>query len=135
MNPDTHPSGIITIRDSLPLKATFSGADDNTNSMTGTIDNFKLNDGSENPGWSIALEKAAWDSTEGEFVHAPAGSGTIWSIGDSEGNESGEWQAQLYKTNATNPTIPDTVAGTFYSWIGSTHELQGAFGATHQPSE
>ena len=28
--------------------------------ITGTIDEFRLNDGSENPGWSVSLHRATW---------------------------------------------------------------------------
>ncbi len=113
------------------LKATFDETAA-TNAMTGTINNFKLNDGSANPGWSVNLEKANWDTdrftTNGD---------TVWSIGDNnkDGNPTGSWEAQLFRTGTATTGIPDTVGGAFSSWIGATHEMVGAFGATHQPAE
>ncbi len=114
------------------LKATF-GEGETGDSMTGTINNFKLNDGSENPNWSINLEKGAVDAN-GEFGKSTGG-GTVWSIGDDSSDPSGYWEANLYKAAASNPTIPDTAAGTFHSAIGNTHQMRGAFGATHQPAQ
>ncbi len=115
------------------LKATFDEGD-TASSMTGTIDNFRLNDGTANPGWSVNLEKANWVA-EGRFEETS--NGTLWSIGENNknGTPNGNWEAQLFRTGTATTGIPDTVGGAFHSTIGSTHEMRGAFGATHQPSE
>ena len=120
------------------LKATFDdGNSGEDSSITGTIDNFRLNDGSANPGWSVNLEKANWEDDNDRFEGSTASNGTVWSIGEDnkDGDPTGSWEAQLFRTGTATTGIPDTVGGAFRSWIGNTHEMRGAFGATHRPSE
>ena len=126
------------------LKANF-GAIGNTealrdNGVTGTIDNFKLNDGTANPGWSVALEKVATWGVNGE-LNGPATGGTIWSINKNAAPASGTWSATMYdeKPGDTDDTpagdgsnIPTAVTGTFYSEFTTAQgRMVGAFGANH----
>ncbi len=141
--PGNNESGHFTA--DAELKATFKT---NSHTMSGTIDNFILNDGDENPVWSIALMTSTAVTTGGdtaEFTHPHDSNaevtnpGTVWSIDEKavEGS-NGTWGAKLFHDDDTgNPTTvpPDTAFGTFSSEIGSTHKLTGAFGATHQPSQ
>ena len=95
--------------------------------ITGTIDNFRLNDGSENPGWSVALHRAGWGA--GGVINAPVNDtdtdvdelmGTTWSIDGNSAARSGTWSGQMYDEATTGPAddgsnLPTTVTGTFYS--------------------
>ena len=98
--------------------------------LSGTINNFRLNDGSADPGWSVSLQKNATAISDGAFA-GPANTGTVWSIGDVETAASGDWEARLYndKMEDDGNTVPDSVAGSFESSISTTHSLIGAFGA------
>ncbi|MDE0343053.1 MAG: hypothetical protein OXK82_07790 [Deltaproteobacteria bacterium] len=130
------------------LEATFgTGA---TAGMTGTIDNFRLNDGSDDPGWSVSLHRAAWAA--GGVISAPVDDtattgvnealGTTWSIGDtSTAGRSGTWSGQMYDETPGDPSstgpgdgsnVPTTVTGTFYSEFSSIGRMVGAFGADKQ---
>ena len=117
------------------LTADFKDAStDNTNQSTlsGTIDNFRLNDGSENPGWSVALQETMFVDADDKFMTAatPDDDQTVWSIGDGSGAASGAWEAQLYDEAADDGSnVPTTVIGSFSSGIGTTHSMVGAFGA------
>ena len=117
--------------------------------MTGTIDNFRLNDGSDDPGWSVALHRAGWGTTGA--ISAPTDDtatptvdesmGTTWSIGDNSGGRSGTWSGQMYDEKPGDPSatgpgdgsnIPTTVTGTFYSEFSTIGRMVGAFGAEKQ---
>ena len=103
--------------------------------LTGTIDAFQLNDGSDDPGWNVELQKTTWSSTNSNFATAttPSGDQTVWSIGGAKGGASGSWAAQMYNDKASDSTnIPHSVAGSFSSSIGTTHSMVGAFGAEKQ---
>ncbi len=116
------------------LEATFgSGA---TAGMTGTIDNFRLNGGSGDPGWSVKLNRATWGSSGA--ITAPTSDPTVWSINGNEADASGTWSGQMYdeKPGTTNggdgSNIPTTVTGTFSSEFSTIGRMVGAFGADKQ---
>ena len=130
------------------LMATFgTGA---TAGVTGTIDNFRLNDGSDDPGWSVSLHRAGFGADGA--ISAPTDDaattavnealGTTWSIGDSStAGRSGTWSGQMYDEKPGDPSatgpgdgsnIPTTVTGTFYSEFSSIGRMVGAFGAEKQ---
>ena len=118
----------------------------NNGGISGTIDNFRLNDASEDPGWSVTLNRAPWDgTTPGAFASSAADNttadGTVWSIGGNAAPESGNWSGQMYdelpgNTDATPPgdgsNIPTTVTGMFYSEFSTIGRMVGAFGADRQ---
>ena len=122
------------------LKATFNGG---TNpGVTGTIDNFRLNDGTEDPGWSVALARGTFGSTNGS-INAPAANPTVWSINDVAAAASGTWSGTMYDETPGDPpngdgnNIPTTVTGTFYTEYGASTSsvvgrMVGAFGANKQ---
>ena len=119
------------------LSATFSGTD---TGVSGTIDNFRLNDGSEDPGWSVALARGELGSSVG-MIMAPTEDPTVWSINGNDAPASGIWSGTMYDelpgaTDATPPgdgsNIPTTVTGTFYSEFSSIGRMVGAFGADKQ---
>ena len=101
--------------------------------LSGTIDNFRLNDGSDDPGWSVELQKAMFDNDGDKFMTnaTPDGDQTVWSIGGNKGAASGKWEAQMYDEDTKDGSnVPTSVVGSFMSTIGTTHEMVGAFGAT-----
>ena len=116
------------------LKATFgSGA---TAGMTGTIDNFRLNDGSEDPGWGVSLARGTW-AADGEIT-APSEKPTVWSINGNKAPASGTWSGTMYDEmpggtpDGDGNNIPTTVTGTFASEFSSIGRMVGAFGADKQ---
>ena len=131
------------------LTATFGPVDaPNNGGVTGTIDNFRLNDGSEDPGWSVKLNRAQWGAT-GMFTDAATtanaddnvADGTTWSINGNAAPESGVWSGQVYDElpgdtdddpAGDGSTIPTTVTGTFYSEFSAIGRMVGAFGADKQ---
>ena len=121
------------------LMAKFGGATaaENDFGVTGTIDNFRLNDGSEDPGWSVELERAGLDSSNGTFGKTTAAK-TIWSINDNKAPESGTWNGTMYDemlagaANDDGSNIPTTVVGEFYSEFSTIGRMVGAFGANKQ---
>ncbi len=116
------------------LEARF-GTTDNVpqTGMSGTIDQFRLNGGSEDPGWTVTLHKGAWASG-GRVDNS---SETSWSInGTVVAGEKGSWGAYMYDTTVASSvggddgnSQPDLVLGTFYTEHGPTHRMVGAFGA------
>ena len=137
----TAHGGHFTANAKLTAKFGAHGTDDN-NGVTGTIDNFKLNDGTANPGWSVALERSASWGTDGEVSRAADDeTGTVWSINDNKAPASGTWSATMYdeKPGDTDDTpagdgsnIPTAVTGTFYSEFTTAQgRMVGAFGANH----
>ena len=110
------------------LEADFKSAG---STLSGTINSFRLNDGTTDPGWSVELQKAGWDSSNNRFQTAGT---TVWSIGTAKGGAAGTWEAQLYddKADAGSNNTPQSVAGKFHSVISTTHEMVGAFGAELQ---
>ncbi len=131
------------------LKAEFSGED---STLTGTIDNFTLEDGGPSVNWSIALQKLTVNAIEasvnGETVsagwfdsHSPGDAGdgadkgqTLWSINNIAARDNfGGWHARMYNAPAAeapdNNNRPHAVVGTFYSGYSDTHRLRGGFAA------
>ena len=139
----------------VELTATFGGGTPTpTNAgVTGFIDNFRLNDGTEDPLWRVTLHRANWGTT-GAFA-TPATDvdttmanetlGTTWSIDGTAADRSGTWSGQMYdempgNTDSVPPgdgsNIPTTTTGTFYSEYGAgtstVGRMVGAFGATKE---
>ena len=102
--------------------------------LSGTIDNFRLNDGSADPDWSVALQKAMFNDTDSAFKTAGTAGRTVWSIGGNKGAASGSWEAQMYDDNRADDdtNVPHSVVGSFNAGISTTHSMIGAFGATRQ---
>ena len=123
------------------LTANFGAiTESNTNGVTGTIDNFRLNDGSEDPGWSVTLSRSSGWGSNGEIT-GPTSDATVWSINGNKANASGAWSGAMYdelpgNTDATPPgdgsNIPTTVTGTFYSEFSTIGRMVGAFGTDKQ---
>ena len=120
------------------LKATFGTG--TTAGVTGTIDNFRLNDGSEDPGWIVSLARGGLGSSNGSIT-APTASTTgptVWSINGNKAPASGTWSGTMYDELPGNApdgdgsNIPTTVTGTFYSEFSTIGRMVGGFGADKQ---
>ena len=119
------------------LSAKFGSGSDA--GMTGTINNFMLND-TESANWSVELKRGGWGDTGA--INAPAGDdankGTVWSINDNAAPASGTWSGTMYDEMPGNaPTgdgsnIPTTVIGTFYSEFSTIGRMVGGFGVNKQ---
>ena len=110
-----------------------------TDGLSGTIDNFRLNDGSDNPGWSISLKRADWEGDSATDMYRKMGTSgspaTEWSIGSNDPvpGQMGQWEAQMFdETGKDNNDSPTTVVGKFEAGFGGTHKMVGAFGASQQ---
>ena len=121
------------------LTAKFgANAAPNNGGVSGTINNFRLNDGSEDPGWSVELKLAGWDSGTDTFGGTGNEAMTVWSINGNKSPESGTWSRQAYDEmpgdapDGDGSNIPTTVTGTFYSEFGTVGRMVGAFGADKQ---
>lgn len=116
-NAELNNSGHFTAN--AELKADFEEG----NTVTGTIDNFRLNDESANPNWSVSLNESTWAGDGGV-----EGKSTTWSINGIESEESGLWDAQMFDhTPDDNIKLPTTAIGKFYSEIDSRYRMVGAF--------
>lgn len=107
--------------------------DGGESTLKGTIDGFRLNDGTADPGWKVMLKEAENGTgvrPDDAAQQLWSGTKTEWHIGDAKGAEGGEWEASMYRMVAdSGNNTPDTVIGSFHSEIGSTHQMSGAFGA------
>ena len=130
---DTAHGGHFTADASLTAK--FGAA--NNPGVTGTINNFRLNDGTEDPGWSVSLKKGNANNLTGTGGIS-TGNTTAWSINDNAADDSGAWSGQMYDEKPGNApdgdgsNIPTTVTGTFYSNFDTAGRMVGAFGANKQ---
>ena len=121
------------------LTAKFGGnAAPNNGGVSGTINNFRLNDGSEDAGWSVELKRAGWDSGADTFGGTGNEAMTVWSINGNKAPASGSWSGTMYDEMPGDPlegdgsNIPTTVTGTFYSEFSTIGRMVGAFGANEQ---
>ena len=120
------------------LTAKFGAiAADNQNGVTGTINNFRLNDGSEDPGWSVSLNRSSAWGADGAIT-GPTADATVWSINGNKAPASGAWSGTMYDEmpgdapSGDGSNIPTTVTGTFYSEFDTIGRMVGAFGADKQ---
>ena len=123
------------------LEAKFGAvAAPNNGGVSGTIDGFRLNDGTEDPGWSVKLNRSsAWATGGG--ITGPTNDPTVWSINGNAAPASGGWSGTMYDEapgaapSGDGSNIPTTVTGTFYSEFSTIGRMVGAFGANHRPDE
>ena len=104
------------------LTAEFSGG---TSKLKGTVDGFRLNDGTADPGWTVTLKESG-DPSSGVFRGV-----TVWAIDEIDGGEDGDWNASLYGTLKGTTNIPAHAAGDFGAEYRGTGRMVGAFGAEH----
>ena len=109
----------------------------NTNGVTGTIDNFRLNDGSENPGWSVSLNRSSDWGNDGAIT-GPTDEATTWSINGIKASPAGSWKGTMYDEapgdapDGDGSNVPTTVTGTFNSDYSDIGRMVGAFGANKE---
>ena len=128
----------------VELNAKFGAiASPNNGGVSGMIDNFRLNDGSEDPGWSVMLHRAPWGSngafatptTDVTETMADETKGTTWTIDGTSAARSGTWSGQTYDealapaSVSDGSNVPTTATGTFYSEFSDVGRMVGAFGA------
>ncbi len=107
-------------------------ADFDDNKLSGTINNFTLNDTTKGP-WVVSLEEQALVQAGIERGSEETASKTKWSLdGTNFGAAGGGWDAAFYEDEDDGNSIPDSVIGSFEAGIGGTHHLEGAFGASQQ---
>ncbi len=135
--PDSDDSGSFTA-DAM-LTATFSEntSDEQTSKLKGEITNFRLDGNNADPSWKVVLNEQPILTSVTEaatFGPSTAAEGTVWSIGGNNNAKGGSWNAEMFddKRAEDNNDRPESVAGTFHSVIGVTHEMRGAFGASRQ---
>ena len=97
------------------------------NSITGTIDSFMGADGMSRD-WSVELKKADVAAT-GDITRTDAND-TVWTIGGTAAEASGEWLGTLKDNGDDN--VPKVATGTFHSTYGSDGTMVGAFGVNVQ---
>ena len=114
----------------------------NSNGLTGTLDNFMAND--KSVPWSVSLLRANLNGTGGTVAFNDpdtasvdeSATQTVWSIDGTSAAASGSWTAQMYDEkpgpapSGDGSNVPTTVTGTFQSHFDGTHSMVGAFGAT-----
>ena len=101
----------------------------NDEELSGTIDNFTLNDTVKVP-WKVSLEERTIGPTA-----LSGDNDTKWSLNGenfSAATTPSGWTASFYEGEDDDNGIPNTVIGEFTSQIGSTHHMEGAFGANEQ---
>ena len=125
---------------SAELKAKFGPTTTAGNGVTGTIDNFILNDGANNADWEVTLNRAGWSSDGNGMIGSDSNVdvvNTTWSINGNAAAKSGTWSGTMYDEkpgdapDGDGSNIPTVVTGTFYSEFGSEGRMVGAFGANH----
>ena len=99
-------------------------ADFDDDKITGTINGFRLNGGTTDPGWSVSLHFNDDDDDDPEPV-------TTWKSGSVEDKETGVWAYSMYDEKADASNTPTTVIGQFRSQFHDTGNMVGAFGATN----
>ena len=120
------------------LEATFGATG---TGITGTIDNFMLND-SESVDWSVSLHRAAFGddgtfatpATDNADTAANETLGTTWTVDGNAAARSGTWKGNMYDEAVTGDdddgsNLPTTATGTFYSEFSTNGRMAGAFGA------
>ena len=101
------------------------------NEITGTIDDFMGADGMARD-WSVELNETDVGATgviDGTN-DANAQVGTVWTIGDMEGDAGGQWSGALYDNS--DGGVPQVATGTFFSTFGTEGRMVGGFGANVQ---
>jgi len=132
--PDSAADGGGRFTADAEMKAVF-GAQGH---ISGTIDNFRLNGGTEDPGWSVALNPDDTMSTGG-LINSTSNDndkddGTFWTIGETTAPESGQWVGNLYDERPGDPpagdgsNLPTGIVGHFHSKFGEVGQMVGGFG-------
>jgi len=122
-------SGHFTANATLEADFGPASGDGAAGTLKGTIDGFTLNDTTKGD-WVVSLEESA--ITAGGV--ATGGSDRAkWALdGENFSDAGGDWTAVFYEDDDDDNDIPNHVIGGFEAEIGSTHHLEGAFGASQE---
>ena len=119
----TNDAGHFTAR--ATLTADFTNNTSST-AITGTIDNFIGADG-QSRDWEVELKGSTISDTG---VIGNSTSGTVWTIGETDASDSGQWSGALRDNGTDN--VPKVATGTFYSTYNDAGRMVGAFGANKE---
>ena len=119
----TNDAGHFTARAKLEAKFAAAGA----TTVTGMIDQFMGADGMPRD-WSVELKEAT--STQPGVISRSADNDTVWTLGGTAANASGEWGGNFREQGKDG--VPGVATGTFYSEYGTAGKMVGAFGANEQ---
>ena len=128
----TNDAGHFTARATLEANFdTNTATDTTTNAITGTIDQFIGADGMSRD-WTVKLMGSPIGDTGviGTATGAVDGarSETVWRIGETDAEESGNWIGSLRDIEAPGG-VPQVATGTFYTEYNRAGKMVGAFGA------
>ncbi|MDD9993972.1 MAG: hypothetical protein OXP75_19415 [Rhodospirillales bacterium] len=128
----TNDAGHFTARATLEANFdTNTATDTTTNAITGTIDQFIGADGMSRD-WTVKLMGSPIGDTGviGTATGAVNGarSETVWRIGETDAEESGNWIGSLRDIEAPGG-VPQVATGTFYTEYNRAGKMVGAFGA------
>jgi len=104
-------------------------------SISGEINDFKGNDGTNRPDWKVVLGKTKFDTDNFDTPSDPQppdyenGTKATWHIGSKKGS-AGNFDVDLY--GGGNNKKPTHAAGRFFAHGQTTERIIGAFGATEQ---
>ena len=119
----TNDAGHFTARATLQADFTNNTAD---TAISGTLDNFMGADDQPRD-WEVELGGSAISN---DGVIGDAEEGTVWTIGGTDADASGQWSGTL--RNNGDDLVPQVATGTFYSEYGTAGKMVGGFGATKQ---
>ena len=108
------------------LEAKFGAGTNDT--ITGTIDAFKVGDDGEDRTWVVHLHEGGIAASGG--ITRARSNDTTWEMAkdDENASASGDWSGQLREQG--DDGVPGAATGVFYSEYGNTGKMVGAFGAT-----
>ena len=121
----TNDAGHFTAR--ATLQADFTNNTVAT-AISGTLDNFMGADDQPRD-WEVKLGGSVITDA-GVIGNPDANDGTVWTIGGTDADASGQWSGSL-RNNGTDD-VPQVTTGTFYSEYGTAGKMVGGFGATKQ---
>ena len=121
----TNDAGHFTARAKLD-------ADFNDDTITGTIDNFKVGDDGESRDWEVELKEASIANGGGitRTGEGQADNDTVWTIDGTAADASGAWSGTLQDND--DGGVPKVATGTFHTTYGGDGRMVGAFGADKQ---
>ena len=118
-------AGHFTARATLQADFTNNMAD---TAISGTLDKFMGADDQQRD-WEVELGGSEI-TDDGVIGNSEAVDGTVWTIGGTDADASGQWSGTL-RNNGTDD-VPQVATGTFYSEYGTAGKMVGGFGATTQ---
>ncbi len=112
-------------------KANLTASFGATDTLSGSISDFRIGDDGMDPDWTVTLSGAGLSSA-GAVVRGTGATAatTVWAVGSNTSSSMGGWEALLSGTGAErNDNLPTGVAGAFDGMFGEQGRMVGAFGA------